>query len=132
MALANQKQVEDFAEELTKCADSIHDRLMKAIKNKEIEHSEAQLIFQDEVVLRQRANSLYIDAANCVVAEVGDSQRSILDLIDTAGEKIKAIKKIANFIELVADLLVLAAAAYAAKPEPILAALKEMKEDLGI
>ena len=130
MALANQKQVEALADNLTGCADSIHDRLMKAIKNKEINQNTAQLIFQDEASLRQRANGLYIDAANCVVKGLAGSQKNIIDLVDTAKEKIKKIKKIANFVDLIADLLMLAAAAYAAKPALILAALKEVKEDV--
>jgi hypothetical protein len=130
MALANQKQVEELADNISGCADSIHARLMKAIKNKEIDQYTAQSIFQDEASLRQRANSLYIDAANCVVDGLSESQKSIIDLIDTAKEKIKTIKKIASFIDFIADLLVLAAAAYAAKPAPILAALKEVKDDV--
>lgn len=132
MALSNQKQVEDFADIISECADSIHVRLMKAIKNKEIDQYAAQLIFQDEVTLRQRANSLYIDAVNCIVDGLSQSQKSIMELIDTAKDKIRTIKKIAGFMDFIADLLVLAAAAYAAKPAPILAALKEIKKDVEI
>lgn len=130
MALANQKQVEALADNLTGCANSIHDRLMKAIKNKEIDRDSAQLIFQDETSLRQRANGLYIDAANCVVEGLTESQKIIINLIDTANEKIKTIKRMASFVDLVADLLALAAAAYTAKPALILAAIKEVKEDV--
>lgn len=130
MALSNQKQVEALADELTASADSIHDRLMKAIKDKEIDQNTAQLIFQDESTLRQRANALYIDAANCVVDGLTESQKSVMDLIDKANGKMKKIKVIASFIDLTADLLVFAAAAYAAKPGPILSALKEIKNDV--
>ncbi|MBU0967555.1 MAG: hypothetical protein KKA54_14380 [Proteobacteria bacterium] len=130
MALANQKQVEALADIITGCADSIHERLMKAIKNKEIDQFTAQSIFQDEATLRQRANSLYMDAANCVVEDLAQSQKSVMELIDSAKAQIKVIKEIASFIDLVADLLVLAAAAYAAKPMPIIAAIKEVKEDI--
>jgi len=130
MALANQEQVEALADNITKCADSIHDRLKKAIKNKEIDQYTAQTIFQDEATMRQHADSLYIDAANCVVEDLAESQKSVMALIDTAKEIIKTIENIAHFIDLIADLLVLAAAAYAAKPAPILAALKEVKDDV--
>jgi hypothetical protein len=130
MALANQEEVEALADTVTKCADSIHERLKKAIKNKEIDQYTAQSIFQDEAAMRQRADSLYIDAANCVVVDLTESQKSVMTLIDTAKETIKTIDNIARFIDLIADLLVLAAAAYAAKPAPILAALKEVKEDV--
>jgi len=130
MALSNQKQVADFADKISECADSIHVRLMKAIKNKEIDQYTAQLIFQDEVTLRQRANSLYIDAVNCIVDGLSQSQKSIMELIDAAKDKIRTIKKIAGFMDFIADLLVLAAAAYAAKPAPILAALEEVSKDV--
>lgn len=132
MALATQQQVEALADEITECADLIHARLMQAIKNKEIDQSTAQSIFQDEVILRQRANSLYLNAAKCVIDGLAESQEEILNLIDTAKEKIKTISRIASFIDLIADLLVLAAAAYAAKPAPILAALKEVKADVAV
>jgi hypothetical protein len=130
MALANQKQVEVLADNLTQCADSIHDRLKKAIKNREIDQYTAQSISQDEAILRQRANSLYIDAANCVVDGLADSQKNVMALIDTAKETMTTIEDIARFIDLIADLLVLASAAYAAKPGPILAALREVREDV--
>lgn len=130
MALATQQQVEELADKITECADSIHARLMQAIKRKEIDQSAAQSIFQDEAILRQRANSLYLDATNCVIDGLAESQEEMLSLIDTAKEKIKTISKIAGLIDLIADLLVLAAAAYAAKPGSILAALKEVKADV--
>jgi hypothetical protein len=130
MALTNKEQVEALADNLTECAGSIHDRLKKAIKNKEIDQSTAQSIFQDEAILRQRANSLYIDAANRVVVDLAESQKSVMALIDTAKNTIRTIEDLARFIDLIADLLVLAAAVYAAKPAPILAALKEVKADI--
>lgn len=71
------------------------------------------------------------DAANCVVAGLVESQGSLTKLIATAKGKIKIIKEIAGFIDFIADLLVLAAAAYAAKPAPILAALQEVKADVA-
>jgi len=132
MALSTRKQVEDFAEQVTTCADAIHERLMRAIKNKQISQSDAQSMFQDEAILRQRANSMYIDAANYVVKGLEESQKRLLEVIEAASEKIRTIKKIATFIELVGDLLILAAAVSAGKAGPILAALKEMKDDLDV
>ena len=130
MALANQRQVEELANSLTECADSIHERLMKAVKNKAVNQAEAQATFQDETILRQRANSLYIDAASCVLGDLAMPQKGLMDVVDTAKAKIRNIKQISAFVDLVADLLALAAAAYAAKPGPILATLKEVKEDV--
>jgi hypothetical protein len=130
MALSTQKQVEALAEQLTACADAIHSRLMNAIKKKEIDRVQAQAMFQDEALLRQRANGLYIDAAKCLVEGLARSQASLLGTIDLAAREIRSMKNIASTIDLVADILVLAAAAYAAKPGPILAALKEIRDDI--
>jgi beta-phosphoglucomutase-like phosphatase (HAD superfamily) len=130
MALANKKQVEEMADKLTESADSIHERLMKAIRDKEIDQPNAQSIFQDEAILRQRANGLYIDAANSVITDLKQSQTSVIALVDTANKKIKRIRDITKFIDLIADLLVLASAVYAAKPSPIITALQEVKSDI--
>lgn len=130
MALANQEQIEALADKMSGCADSIHERLIDAIKNKEIDQDTARSIFQDEASLRQRANGLYIDAAICVVKGLEESQDSLIGVINTASEKIKTMNEIAAMIDLVADVLMLATAVYAAKPMPIMAALNEIKSDL--
>jgi hypothetical protein len=129
MALANPKQVELLAEGLTRCADSIHNRIMKAIAKKEMDRITAQTLFQDESALRQRANALTIDAVDCVVKDLALPQKTLMGAVRTAETQMKAIKEVANCIDLAADLLSLAAAAYAAKPGPILAAWTEIRED---
>jgi hypothetical protein len=103
---------------------------MTAINNKEIDQAKAQAMFQDETILRQRANSLYLDAANCIVANLQISQDDLLGVIEGAQNSMAKIEKVAHFIDLIADILMLVAAAYAAKPAPILAAIKEVKSDL--
>jgi hypothetical protein len=130
MALETEKKLLELADRLTQSANTIHDRLMKAIRAKQVDQTTAQLLFQDEVALRQRANALYIDAVNCVVADLQPTQESVLALVDTANARIKKIKTLAHCIDLIADLLVLAAAAYAAKAGPISAALQEVKRDV--
>ncbi len=130
MALADPKEVEALADSLTGCADSIHKRLMTAIQKGDIDRLQAQAVFQNETMLRQKANGLYIDAASCVVANLAASQERLMGVVAEAKATIKTVKEIAAAIDLVADLLVLAAAAYAAKPGPILSALKDVKEDV--
>jgi len=130
MALGTQLQVEAIADAMTACADAIHARLLAAIKKKEIDQSAASALLQDEATLRQRANSIYIDAVNCVVENLKEPQKTITDIIEQAEKKIAAIKTIESFIDFMADLLVFAAAVYAAKPGPILSALKEIKDDV--
>jgi hypothetical protein len=131
MALQTREEIEQVAEVLRKAADAIHERLMNAIINEEIEQREAQLIFNDEVLLRQQCNSLYIDAINCVVADLSQSQAAVTATINAAKKTIRTVQNITVFIDLVADLLLLAAAIYAAKPAPIVGALKEIKDDIA-
>jgi hypothetical protein len=129
MALSTVTQVQQMATELQNAADAIHVRLMAAIQNNEIEQPAAQSLFQDEALLRQRSNSLYIEAIDSVVNGLQDSQTSVMKVITDANTTIQNIEHIKAFIDLVADLLVLAAAVYAAKPGPILSALNEIKND---
>ncbi|MDQ3565758.1 MAG: hypothetical protein M3436_17180 [Pseudomonadota bacterium] len=103
---------------------------MTAIQKGDIDRLQAQAVFQNETMLRQKANGLYIDAASCVVANLAASQERLMGVVAEAKATIKTVKEIAAAIDLVADLLVLAAAAYAAKPGPILSALKDVKEDV--
>jgi hypothetical protein len=130
MALGTAAEVEAFADSLTKCANSIHERLMKSIEEKKIQLVDAQGILHDEVMLRLRANSLYVDAAKSVVEGLEMSQESLLGVVNKAKARIKTIEKVSILIDLVADILVLAAAAYAAKPGPIVAAATEVKDDV--
>ena len=130
MTLTNLEEVEALAIQLTACANSIHDRLMIGIKNKDVNQYEAQLILHDATRLRQHANCLYLDAANCVVDGLPESENDILDVIISATDNIKTIKTTANFINIIADLLALASAAYAAKPGPIIASIKEVRDDV--
>lgn len=131
MGLANQKEMEAFADQLTACADSIHERLMKAITRKEVGRNEAQAIFQEEARLRQLANGLYLDAVNCVVVGLADPQKIILGVVDAAKDRIREIREVAKLINLIAGLISLALAASGGKPAPVLAALKELKKDIG-
>jgi hypothetical protein len=131
MALSTVTQVQQMATELQNAADAIHVRLMAAIQNNEIEQPAAQSLFQDEALLRQRSNSLYIEAIDSVVNGLQDNQASVIKVITDANTTIQNIEHIKAFIDLVADVLVLAAAVYAAKPGPILSALNEIKNDVA-
>lgn len=70
------------------------------------------------------------DAARCVAINLTISQESLTDVVDDAKDKIKKIRRISTFLDLVAELLALAIAAYSAKPNLIIAAFKEVKKDV--
>lgn len=130
MALDTKQDVEQLADGLTESANESHGWLLDAIKSNKITPDQARVAFQQETLLRQQANSLLIDAATCIVQGLTQSQKDFMGIIDEANQRIAKIKKIAAYLDLLADILSLATAAYAAKPKPILAALKEVKQDV--
>lgn len=130
MALKHPEDVEALADLLTQCANEIHDRLMAATRARELDQEGAHAAFAQENALRQHANSLYLRAAKLIVADLATSQQDLLTVVGAAKTKMASIKKIAAVLDLVADLLALAVSAAAAKPGPILAALKEVRKDV--
>jgi len=130
VALKKPEQIIALADQISACADLIHKRLITAIKKKKITSDEAWSVFRNETILHEYANSLYIDAAIHIINELEKPQEEVTGLIDSAKEKIEKIEGIASFIDLVADLVVFAAAVYTKKPAPILAALEEIKNDV--
>jgi hypothetical protein len=67
-----------------------------------------------------------------VIKNLSEPQAGLVGVIAAANEKLKKMKDVGQFINLVSDLLVLAAAAYAAKPGPLLTALEEVRKDLKV
>ena len=140
-ALSTAKQVEELADKLSACADSIHDRVMRDIRQSreqhhgevpESEQSVARALLDAEIELRQRANRLYGDAAACVVGSLGQSQQHLVALTVDAADKIRKITRIGDGITLVARLLGLAAAATTGQVFPILAAVDQLKTQLDV
>jgi hypothetical protein len=140
-ALATAKQVEELADKLSACADSIHERVMRDIhRSQEQHHGEvpeaeqavARALLDAEIELRQRANRLYAEAATCIVGSLGRSQKQLIALTADAAEKIKTITRIGDGITLVARLLGLAAAAATGQVMPILAAVDLLKTQLDV
>lgn len=131
--LATVPQVEALADQLSACADQIHARVMKDIKAhnggaiSEAEQAIARALLDDELLLRQRANSLYADAATYVVKTLGKPQQHVMELTAAAAEKIRKITMIGDAVGLVAGLLSLAAAAATGQAAPILVALDKIR-----
>jgi hypothetical protein len=130
MALSKEEEVEQLADSLGKSADAIHERILEGIQKKDLTRAQAHSLFQDETALRIKANALYLEAVILVVRDLELAQTELIKVINQATSEIKKIERITAFIDLVADLLVLAAAAYAGKPGPILAAVEEVRNDV--
>ena len=131
-ALATVSHVEQLADQLSDCADELHVRIVREIKahgNKpmsDAEQAAARALLDDEAVLRQRANTLYADAARAVVTTLGASQAHLISLTQAAAAQIRNITLLGDATGLVAGLLMLAGAAASGNPAPILLALEKI------
>jgi hypothetical protein len=90
----------------------------------------ARTLLDEEQVLRQRANSLYLDAATLVVHSLGQSQQHLLALTADAAQKLKKLTKLRDAMGIVGRVLELSAAAATGQPALIVRALEDMKHML--
>lgn len=134
--LSTVQQIEALADQLSAVADAIHARVMKDIKDHqggpigEAEQAVARALLEDEVLLRQRAGSLYADAATYVVQSLGKSQQQIVKLTADAAEKIRKISRIADVTGLVGGVLMLAGAAATGQPAAIVVAIERVSKQV--
>ena len=125
--LSDADQIEAVADQLTASADQLHASIMRAIKTSDGgDPDTARALLDDELVLRQRANSLYGDAAAFVVGKLGQSQQHIIALTGAANEQLAKIAALADAVSLVGALLAFAGAVITRQPAPILAALEKI------
>lgn len=136
--LASVGQIVELADQLSACADQLHERIMRDIRVYEDGsvpyrvQVAARTLLEDELVLRQRANSLYADAATHVVKSLGKSQQGVVALTSAAAEKIRKIAVIGDATSLVASLLHLAGAAATGQAVPILVALDRVHTQIRV
>lgn len=134
--LSTVEDVEQLADQLSKIADELHQRIMKEIQQDRSKPPSAtrqaalRALFDHELVLRQRANSLYADAASLIVKSLGQPQRHLAELTARAAEKIRKIAVLKDMTGLVAGVLALAGAAATGQPAPIILALEKIKHQV--
>jgi hypothetical protein len=134
--LSTVEQVEALADQLSLIADELHQRVKAEIEQDRDRPPSAtrqaalRALFDNELVLRQRANSLYADAAGLIVASLGKPQAHLAELTAAAAEKIRKIAVIKDITGLVAGVLALAGAAATGQPAPIILALEKIKHQL--
>ncbi len=130
--LASVAQVVELADQLSACADQLHERIMRNIRAYDGEtvpaevQATARALLEDELLLRQRANGLYADAATYVVKSLGKSQQGVVALTTAAAEKIRKIALIGDVTGLVAGLLHLAGAAATGQAASVIVALDKI------
>lgn len=134
--LSTVEEVEALAGQLSLIADELHRRIMKEIQQDRSKLPSAtgqaalRALFDHELVLRQRANGLYADAASLIVTSLGKPQRQLAELTAAAAEKIRKITVIKDMTGLVAGVLALAGAAATGQPAPIILALEKIKNQV--
>lgn len=139
MAWENSTQFEQLADSLTGLADQLHRRVMRAIKQRaaapnaalSITLVQAQALFEDEVALRQRANLLYAYAAREAGADLALAMGSVLAATGSAQLTMRRINVFKELIDLSTDLLALASAAVAGKPEQMISAAEKINRDVN-
>ena len=132
-ALSGAPQVVELADQLSSFADGLHERIMLEIRSHagltipEAKRDAMRALFDDETLLRQRANSLYADAAAFAIQGLGRPQAHLIELTKDAAQKIRRIGMIGETAGLVGGLLALAGAAMAGKPGGIVLALEKIR-----
>ncbi len=139
--LASVQQIVELADQLSACADQLHDRIMRDIRAyqgrtvpdtvPDTVQAAARALLEDEVILRQRANGLYADAATYIVKSLGKSQRGVIALTTEAAEKIRKITLIGDITGLVGGLLQLAGAAATGQAASIVGALDKIRAHMA-
>ena len=135
-ALSTPDDVQALADQLSLTADALHARILRELRRHPEgvldpkEQAALRALFEDEVLLRQRANGLYADAARAVVAGLAPSQQHLLALTQTAMERLRKIERIRDGMGLVAAVLSLAGAAATGQAIPVLAAISALNKQI--
>lgn len=131
--LSRTQYVIELADSLSQVADQLHERILREIRSyagnsvPERVQDAMRKLLDDEMVLRQRANSLYADAAAYVIHGLDQPQSRLLALTADAAHKIRRIGVIAEVTGLVGGLLLLAGAVASGKPTPVALALEKIQ-----
>lgn len=130
--LSTPQQVAELGDQLTAAADALHERIMREIQSYQGRpvpvpaQQAARKLLDDEQVLRQRANAMYLEAATLIVHSLGQSQAHIVKLTADAAEKIKHLVRLVDTAGMVGRLLELSGAALTGNPVLIMRALEDM------
>jgi hypothetical protein len=119
----------DAADALTGIADAAQRWVKQQFERKKIQQAQAHELFASINQIRHVANTLYTTAAAAVVKNLGETQKAVLDIINSAKDAISNIDETKKMIDLIADLIALAAAINTGNAGPILSSLKEVKKD---
>lgn len=130
--LSTEHHVVELADALSAVADRLHERIGREIAAHRggvppAVQAAMRSLLDDEMLLRQRANGLYADAAAHVIVGLGQPQGRLMALTTGAAEKIRRIGVLGEVTSLVGGVLSLAGAVASGQPTPIALALEKIE-----
>lgn len=93
-----------------------------------IDQDTAQALFDQEVLLRQSANRLYVQAAVLATAGLGSVRVQLMEVTAAARDQLRRVAKVQALVALTAELVTLARAIAAGKPGQWPAAVRDVRE----
>lgn len=128
--------LEALADALSASANELHRRIMRALRHEQhlnggLSQGAAQALLENEVAMRQQANNLYVDAAKLALQGLPVARQELLDLAAGARQTIRRINQLKDLVGISADLLSVAAALAAGRPEHLAAPLESLKKRLA-
>lgn len=131
-ALSSMPHIIELADSLVHIADVLLARILQEILSHEgrtmrdAEQAAMRGLMDDELLLRQRAQALYADAATLVITGLNQPQSRLMALTAAAAEHIRRIGKIGEITSLIGGILGLAGAMATGQLSQVAAAIKKI------
>ncbi|MBY0240720.1 MAG: hypothetical protein K2X55_15525 [Burkholderiaceae bacterium] len=139
-----------MADSLSACADTLHERIMQAIRQRPpappadtgqdpapdaapelargMTQADAQALFDQEVLLRQCANTLYVQAAVLATSGLDSVRAELMEVTASARDTLRHVARVQALVALAADLVALAGALAAGPPAQWPAAIRQVRD----
>lgn len=139
-----------LADSLSACADTLHERIMQAIRQRPparpadagqdpapdtaqdldqgMTQGGAQALFDQEVLLRQYANTLYVQAAVLATSGLDSVRAELMEVTASARDTLRQVARVQVLVALAADLVTLAGALAAGQPAQWPAAIRQVRD----
>lgn len=128
--LSTSDEIIEAANCLTSFADAADAKIREDFDSGAMSQVQAFEGFNAVARIRSLANTLYTAAVKSVVKDLAMPQKELLALFARSEKVLAQVNRFRVFIDLIADVVVLATAIYAGKPAPIVSALKEINKDV--
>lgn len=131
--LSSMPHVVELADGLTLIADRLHERILHEILGYQgrtmldSEQAAVRSLMDDELLLRQRAQAMYADAAGFVLQGLEQPQHRLMAFTTVAAEQIRRIGVIGEVTGLIGGVLALAGAVASGRLSDVANALEKIQ-----